>query len=139
MRVVLDTNILVLAAITPGGKCDRVVRAATDGVVTPCLSGQVIAEYLDVLQRPEISDTPEDAEQLIEGLRTHGERVAPLPLAVRLPHLADLPFLELAQSAKAVIVTGNKRHFPRSKCGNVAILSPAELLSLLDELDLWPR
>jgi predicted nucleic acid-binding protein len=67
-------------------------------------------------------------------LRHSVEPVAPLPVAANLPDPSDLPFLEVAASAEAVLVTGNLRHFPKKAAGRVAVISPAELIEILRQL-----
>ncbi len=59
------------------------------------------------------------------------ERASPAPLRVHLPHASDLPFLEVAHEAGAVLVTGNPRHFPARARAGVAVLSPREFLTLV--------
>ena len=64
-------------------------------------------------------------------LRTRAEPVNPRPLATELPHDKDLPSLEVAAEAGAILVTGNPRHFPARARGGVTVVAPAELLDLL--------
>jgi predicted nucleic acid-binding protein len=50
-----------------------------------------------------------------------------------LPDPNDAPFLALAKTSGAWLVTGNLKHFPRTaRCG-VTVLSPADYLSHLEE------
>ena len=56
-----------------------------------------------------------------------------MPLAADLPDPDDLPFLEVAAEAHAVLVTGNKKHFPDKAAGDVRVVSPRELLDLLSK------
>ncbi len=66
-------------------------------------------------------------------MEEEGLSVAAAPLKFRLPDPYDEPFLEVALAAKAeVLITGNKRHFPKKASGGVRILSPAEFLELLE-------
>ncbi len=51
-----------------------------------------------------------------------------------LPDPDDEPFGEVAGSVKAkVIVTVNKRHFPKKEYEGTKILSPAEFLEVLSD------
>ena len=133
MKVVFDTNILVSALLTPGGDCDRVVRLAGIGVVQPCLDSRLMAEYEDVLPREGLAIPAQESDRLLDDLRAFSEVVAAPPLAARLPHASDLPFLEVAAAAQAILVTGNLRHFPKNQRGGVAVMGPDELLDLLRE------
>lgn len=49
------------------------------------------------------------------------------------PDPKDAPFLALAQTAGAWLVTGNLKHFPKAARRDVTVLSPAEYLSHLEE------
>ena len=62
---------------------------------------------------------------------SNGELVTPVPLAVALPHPRDLPFLEVANQAGAVLVTGNLRHFPAKARAGVTVVGPRQFLDLL--------
>ena len=48
------------------------------------------------------------------------------------PDPKDIPFLALAHSAGAWLVTGNLRHFPEHTRGGVAVLSPTDYLAHLE-------
>jgi predicted nucleic acid-binding protein len=43
----------------------------------------------------------------------------------------DFPFLEVAAEANAVLVTGNKKHFPQKAVGAVQVVHPRGFLDLL--------
>jgi hypothetical protein len=55
------------------------------------------------------------------------------PLAAVLPEADDLPFLEMAASGDAILVTGNPRHFPKAATGTVRVLRPGECLEVCRE------
>jgi len=75
---------------------------------------------------------PERAEALKLLLRKHGEFVSPAALHPALPDPLDEKFLACAQAASAdIIVTGNKRDFPRERCGGIDVISAGELLDRL--------
>ena len=68
---------------------------------------------------------------MLDLIRSAVEIAAAFPLPVELPHPADLPFLEVAASAGAVLVTGNLRHYPRRARAGVTVVTPREFLDLL--------
>jgi hypothetical protein len=49
---VIDTNVFVSAAITPGGICDQVLQCAVAGLFVPVWDNQILSEYREVLARP---------------------------------------------------------------------------------------
>lgn len=128
MKVVLDTSVLVPGLLTPRGHCSQILELVLEGFLAPCVDGRVLAEYEAVLGHPRLGIAARDAEEIMSLLRRVSQPVAPVPLPVRLPDAHDLPFLEVAAAAEAILVTGNARHFPTEKRRGVAVLTPAGLL-----------
>ena len=131
MRIVVDTNVLVAALVHPSGPCGRLLDLVLDGVVEACVDARLIAEYSDVLRRPKFRLSSVDVESVVAFF---WQSVIPLsvpPLNVRLPDPDDVPFLEVAAAGNAVLVTGNRRHFPKQATSSVAVLSPTECLEAI--------
>ena len=131
MKVVLDTNVLVCGLISPTGPCGRILRLFVEGVFQPCVDERMLAEYQDVLPRPELQIDPEDVIGTLELIRETAEAVAALPLLVRLPHEDDRPFLEVASTTDAILITGNKRHYPKRSRGEAVVVDCPEFLDRL--------
>jgi len=128
VRIVIDTNVLVSALLTPAGLCGQVLDLIVESILRPCMDERILAEYEEVLTDPRFPFTAEQVSTLLEMLRSMGERVVALPLASKLPHEADRPFLEVARAADAAIVTGNARHFPKRTCKGVPVRSPRDVI-----------
>ena len=107
MKVALDTNVIVWAAMTPHGTSSQILDLLADGVFAVCADERILDEYDTVLHRPELRIVPEDAVVVLELVRSAAEPVAAVPLTPALPDAKDLPFLEVAVAADAVLVTGN--------------------------------
>jgi putative PIN family toxin of toxin-antitoxin system len=129
---VFDTNIIISAGITPGGVPAKlifewVMKKRIQVVTSP----EVVAEYRYVARRPRFRRykfPPLWLEVLIE------ESLAlqnPEPCMQPCPDPSDLPFLALAHTAGAWLVTGNLKHFPESMRNGVNVLSPADYLAHL--------
>jgi len=131
VKVVIDTNVLVSGLLSAAAPPGQILELVLDGILQPCIDGRIFAEYESVLHRPELSIDPADADEILEIIRMVAEPVAALPLPVELPDPDDLAFLEVAATARAVLVTGNKRHFPSKACKNVKVSSPREFLDLV--------
>lgn len=129
---VLDTNVLVSAAIKPEGAPAKIVMDwVLEGLVQVVTSPLIAGEYRAVLQRPKFcryAFPPLWLELLIE-------ESLQLPDPARWsrpgPDAKDLAFLALANIAGAWLVTGNLRHFPQMMRDNVTVLSPADYLAHL--------
>jgi uncharacterized protein len=114
LRLVLDTNIVVSAALKPEGLQRTVLLLAITKPANLYISDAILVEYQEVLARPELQIRKGLRQQLLQLIKSHAHRVIPSrPLQVtRDPD--DNKFLECADSAQAdYLVTGNQRHFPR--------------------------
>jgi putative PIN family toxin of toxin-antitoxin system len=129
---VLDTNIIVSAGIRPEGAPAKLVMDwVLDGMVQLVTSPLIVEEYRAIVERPKFHRfgfPPLWLEFLIEESMR-------LPDPVRWRHAGpdpkDMPFLALAHSAGALLVTGNLRHFPEEIREGVTVLSPADYLGHL--------
>ena len=128
MIVVLATNVIVAGLLKPFGPSAAVLRLAVAGRIRIVHDYRIMSEYRDVLLRPAFGFAPASVDALLTQLEEDGVAVTPPPSAQRLPDASDAPFWEAAEAAGAeVLITGNKRHFPR-KPDRVRILSPSEFL-----------
>ena len=114
LRLVIDTNILVSAALKPDGLQRTVLLLAITKPARLYVSDPILAEYREVLARPELQIRKSLRLQFLQLIRNHAHRVTPWqPLEVT-KDPDDNRFLECADAARAdYLVTGNQRHFPR--------------------------
>lgn len=113
MFVVLDTNVLVSALLSPGGKPAYILKQFIDGDFILCYDERIIREYSEVLSRPKFRFRSETVNTLIECIRAAGLAVTPAPLSVPFTDEADKKFYEVAKHCNATLVTGNLKHFPQ--------------------------
>ena len=128
---VIDTNVLVSSQMThhDDAATRQVVKAVFDGNVTPIVTQAILAEYQDVLLRPKLHLHEDVAATIVSYFSRYGLFVEPQPYSAGLPDEKDRIFLEAvlaAQSDGAVLVTGNKRHFPDVDF----VLTPSEFVAL---------
>lgn len=131
MKVVLDTNVIVSAVLTAHGICAQILDMLTDGVFGIYVDDRILEEYDSVLRRPQLHLMPDDAAEMLEWIRSVSEPVGAVPLSVELPDPGDMPLLEVAASAGAILVTGNTRHYPKRSRVGVTVLSPREFIELV--------
>lgn len=126
------TNVLVSGLYNPGGPPGRIVDLALGGTIRLLYADRILAEYQDVLARPELAIDPSLAQAIVGYFRLAGERVVALPLpSAGLPDPGDIPFAEVALTGAAeAFVTGNLEHFAKLKQLGLVILSPAQCLDL---------
>jgi len=133
---VIDTNVLVSAAITPGGVCDRVLQHAVKGTFRVAWDNSLLAEYRDVLGRPRFGLSWSAVRRLLSALPRTGYRKG-VSLRLALPDPDDLMFAAVACATdERVVVTGNPRHFPKAAMRQlgVMVLSPRQALERLDAM-----
>jgi putative PIN family toxin of toxin-antitoxin system len=114
LRLVLDTNIVVSAALKPEGLQRTVFLLAITKPARLYVSDAILGEYRMVLARPELRIRKGLRHQLLEFLRSHAHLVSPSRLVRATSDPNDNMFLECADEARAdYLITGNQRHFPK--------------------------
>lgn len=119
IRVVLDTNIFVSALLQPQGLPAQIFLLAVTGTALQmCVSGQIYAEYEEVIRRPRLRRSQSEIDSALRAVREKGLWVRP---SIKVRACADPDddiFLECAVAAQAsYIVTGNIKHFPSTWTG----------------------
>lgn len=114
LRLVLDTNIVVSAALKPDGLQRTVLVLALAKPARLYVSAPILAEYRDVLSRPEHKIRKGLRRQLLQLVRNRAHLVAPVKPVRVTSDPDDNIFIECADAARAdYLVTGNQRHFPK--------------------------
>jgi putative PIN family toxin of toxin-antitoxin system len=121
--VVLDTNVLVSALLTPNGTAAKVLDLVCSGTLLPYYDNRILNEYQSVLFRPKFSFDPESADHLIALLKDLGVPTVAKPFHKPFPDETDRKFYEVAKTAGCYLATGNAKHFPKEPF----VVSPAEL------------
>jgi len=131
-RIVLDTSVLVSAALKPLGQPAQVVYLIAFHAVELCVSKDVLAEYREVLARPKFSHLDsEEVSRLLAMIEAAGMMVEPTETLTISEHPSDNRFYECADAAAAdYIVTGNLKHFSKPY-KNTQIITPRQILELL--------
>lgn len=129
MKIVLDTNVLVSAFLSPHGAPAAVLQLILSGRVVICFDARILSEYQEVLARGKFGFDATLIEDVLELLETEGELVASVPLNLALPDAADAMFVEVGVAGNAdFLVTGNLKHFPASQHRGLPVVSPREFI-----------
>lgn len=130
LRVVVDTNVLVAALLTPGRVADQALEDLVSDTVSILIDERIVAEYRAVLARPKFSSiAPAARDARLARLLSVAESVVSSPLVLALVDDDDRRFIEVALAGRAdAIVTGNAKHFPTDL--GIAIVSPGRWLEL---------
>jgi len=114
LRLVIDTNVVVSAALKPDGLQRTVFLLAIAKPARWFVSDPIMEEYSRVLARPELKIRKSLHLQVIQFIKNHTYSVTPSQLPQLTTDPDDNIFLECADAARAdYLVTGNQRHFPR--------------------------
>ena len=129
MIAVADTNVIVSALIKPFSDSSQILNLILSGKLKLAYDTRIITEYEEVLKRDKFGFDSKHIDSIIIQIKEEGVPASPLPINEILPDKDDLPFLEVAISGSAdFIVTGNKKHFPKTQYMNIKVVSPAEFL-----------
>jgi uncharacterized protein len=113
LRLVIDTNVLVSAALKPEGLQRTALLIAIAKPVRLYVSQPILDEYAEVLSRSELRIRKGLRLQLLQLIKNNGHIVAPSRRLNVCSDPDDNVFLECADSARAdYLITGNRKHFP---------------------------
>ena len=130
LRLVIDTNVLISAAIKPAGLQRTVLLLAITRPARLYVSRPILEEYSEVLGRPELRIRKGLRQQLLQLIKNHSYTVVPTRRLDVTSDPDDNMFLECADAARAdYLVTGNQKHFPRF-WKKTKIITTREFISL---------
>jgi putative PIN family toxin of toxin-antitoxin system len=131
LRLVIDTNIIISAALKPDALQRTVLLLAMAKPARMYVSDAVLAEYREVLARPELRIRKGLRRQLLQLIRNHSHPVAPSRRLQITKDPDDNKFVECADAARAdYLVTGNPRHFPKF-WKNTTVITSREFISIV--------
>jgi len=128
-NIVLDTNILVSALWNKQGNPSVIVRQVLEGGLSVCYDSRIIAEYTDVLNRPEFPFASEDINELLDFIKEKGISVVPPEADISFADDDDRMFYEVAVFCNAALITGNTRHYPKESL----VMTVVEYLDVLED------
>jgi len=116
MKVVLDTNVIVSALLSPAGAPAKVFNLILNGNVTIVYDNAILSEYIEVLGRDYLKINQELASIVLDFIEKDGEYKIALPSDKKFTDEDDRKFYELYKSGNTdYLITGNKKHFPNEK------------------------
>jgi uncharacterized protein len=131
LRLVIDTNVVVSAALKPEGLQRTTFLLAITKPARLYVSRPILDEYADVLSRPELKIRKGLRQQLLQLIKNRSNLVVPSRRLEVSGDRDDNRFLECADAARAdYLVTGNLRHFPRF-WKKTKVITPREFIGLV--------
>lgn len=113
LRLVLDTNVVVSAALKPEGLQRTTLLLATTKPASLYVSAPILDEYAEVVSRPELMIRGGLRPQLLQLIKNRSHTI----ISSRRIDVTNDPddniFIECADAARAdYLITGNQKHFP---------------------------
>jgi len=131
LRLVVDTNIVVSAALKPEGLQRTVLLLALTRPAQLYVSAPIVEEYRTVLSRPEFQIRKGLRQQFLQLIENNARFVAPARHLQVTTDPGDNMFVECADVAGAdYLITGNTRHFPQY-WKRTKIITSREFLNLI--------
>jgi putative PIN family toxin of toxin-antitoxin system len=131
VRLVLDTNIIVSAALKPDGLQRTVLLLAMTRPARLYVSAPILSEYRIVLSRREFKIRKGLRQRFLQQIENCSHLVSPSRQVQVTSDPDDNIFLECADAARAdYLVTGNRRHFPEF-WKQTKIVTSREFVSLI--------
>ena len=131
IRVVLDTNVVVSAALVAEGLPAAIFDLAMNKKILMIISADILAEYEKVLHYPRLKLDPAHINAFLSNIRKMGVLVKPGSTLTISRDESDNRFYECADAAKAnFLITGNTHHFPVHHKGT-KVVTPREFIGLI--------
>jgi uncharacterized protein len=131
LKLVLDTNVVVSAALKPKGPERTALVFALTSPAALFTSGEVMAEYAKVLGRPELRIPAAERTQILDLITSRSRMVAPVRKLAVCRDPDDNMFLECAEAARAnYLITGSARRFP-AFWGSTKVINARQLLEII--------
>ena len=114
MRVVIDTNVIVSAFLSPSGKPAQILRMALQRELVICIDTAILVEYEQVLSRPKFCGKmhAQEIRRFIDLLYDIGVVINSTSGHVALADESDRKFYDVSKASGAVLITGNQKHYP---------------------------
>jgi len=130
VKIVLDTNVLISGMLNPSGPPGKIVDLLRSGALQVVVDDRVLSEYTDVLRRKYFLRyfRKSEREDVIEYLTKNSHYTLSQIVAQDIPDEGDIPFLEIALSEEAPLVTGNLKHYPERARMGCNVLSPRQFV-----------
>ena len=130
LRLVIDTNVVVSAALNPDGLQRTTILLAITKPARLYVSFPILEEYEGVLARPHLNIRKALRLQLLQLIKNNSHIIAPSRLLDVSSDPDDNRFLECADKAGAdYLITGNQKHFP-TFWKKTKIITSREFISL---------
>ena len=114
-RLVIDTNVLVSALLSPKGTAAKLMEDVFDNAYETVVTNSIIEEYIDVLNRPKFRIDKDIIEFVVQWFKDNSLWVEvdedDYPKE-EMPDPDDAVFYVTARCTGSLLVTKNIKHYP---------------------------
>lgn len=138
---VIDTNVLISAAITKKGFPQDILELIKNGNINPIYDKRILCEYYQVFHYDKFKKENKaffkesDVYDILYNVVSNGAFINNIDTVKEtLKDNKDIPFFEVKMSSEELgtyLVTGNTKHFPDSD----TIVTPKEMISIMNYLE----
>jgi len=126
INIVLDTNIIISAALSQGGNPAKIIFLACNDVKFQMIYAvEILAEYDRVLSYKKLNISNEKKNWAINLIEREGTIITPPASIFPMPDESDRIFYDTAKASNAILITGNLRHYPDEPF----IMTPSDFLA----------
>lgn len=129
MNIVIDTNVIVSAALSAKGNPAKIFRLFINHKISLYYNKTIYDEYSDVISRDYLKIPAEIQEEILDGIKDYGILLSPASSDMPLPDESDRIFYDTAKAAEALLITGNMKHYPDEP----DILTPTQFLDMFED------
>ncbi len=129
---VIDTNVLVSAFLKEHSIPRYVINYMYAGVIIPIYNDEIIAEYIEVLNRPKFSFPAEAVDTVIKNIQEIGLKIDSVNIKEIIPDPKDVVFFAVTMNSRrdfeTYLVTGNIKDFPKKSF----VITPHQMLDIIE-------
>ncbi len=125
-NVVIDTNVVISATLSPNGNPSKIMNMVFDGEIQIYYCQAILDEYTDVLARTRLHIAFDTQHNIMNGIRRFGVLTKPITSNMALPDESDRMFFDVATHCEAILITGNLKHYPLKSF----IMTPTDYLTV---------
>lgn len=131
MLIVLDTNVLVSGLLKRNSTSGLIIDAILNGKFLLVIDKRVLKEYHDVLHRPKFKISKDQIDSILNFIAFSSLWIECQPVDFSrfdIFDIEDLPFAELAINKKAILISGNLKHYQFLPKLNIDIFQPGDFV-----------
>lgn len=132
MLIVLDTNVLGSGLLKRNSNPGKIIDAILNGKLQLVIDKRILKEYHDVLHRPKFEIPNDQIDSILSFIAFSSLWTECQPVdfsRFEIFDAEDLPFAELAINKKAILISGNLKHYHFLQKLDVDVIQPGDFVS----------